>query len=185
MPGRARHSATASAADRPKPGTREAPRAEEFAQFLLGLRRRCGPLPRAHAKRHQFQATPGRELRIVRLQRPGCDVARVRERRLPCGRPLAVEPRGVGGGRLITTCPDLAGGWTLPLDFFRSERLRPSMKLKSRRKISPRAKARNGRRVTARHRPSFADAAKRVAGMIEGDYYLSSREGFGPTKISD
>jgi hypothetical protein len=58
------------------------------------------------------------------------------------------------------------------------------MKLKTRRTASSRAKARNGRRVSSKRQPSFADAAKRVAGMIEGDYYLSSREGFGPTKVS-
>ncbi len=58
------------------------------------------------------------------------------------------------------------------------------MKLQTRRSVSSRAKARNGRRVSSKHQPSFADAAKRVAGMIEGDYHLSSREGFGPTKVS-
>jgi len=58
------------------------------------------------------------------------------------------------------------------------------VKIKTRRSVSSRAKARNGRRVSAPRQPSFADAAKRVAGMIEGDYYLSSREGFGPTKVS-
>ena len=58
------------------------------------------------------------------------------------------------------------------------------MKSKTRGTVSTRAKARNGRRAPAKRQPSFADAAKRVAGMIEGDYYLSSREGFGPTKVS-
>jgi hypothetical protein len=58
------------------------------------------------------------------------------------------------------------------------------VKLKTRRTTSSRAKARNGRRAPSKRQPSFADAAKRVAGMIEGDYYLSSREGFGPTKVS-
>jgi hypothetical protein len=33
--------------------------------------------------------------------------------------------------------------------------------------------------MSAPRLPSFANAAKRVAGMMEGDYYLSSREGFG------
>jgi hypothetical protein len=55
-----------------------------------------------------------------------------------------------------------------------------STKLKTRRAVSPRAKARNGRRVSASRLPSFADAAKRVAGMMEGAPDLSSREGFGP-----
>ena len=58
------------------------------------------------------------------------------------------------------------------------------MKLKTRSSVPTRAKARNGRRVSASPLPKFSDAAKRVAGMIEGDYYLSSREGFGPTKVS-
>ncbi|MBI2517374.1 MAG: hypothetical protein HYV95_10720 [Opitutae bacterium] len=58
------------------------------------------------------------------------------------------------------------------------------MKLKSHRIVSPRAKARNGRRAPSKRLPSFAEAAKRVAGMMEGDYHLSSREGFGPTKLS-
>lgn len=57
------------------------------------------------------------------------------------------------------------------------------MKPKS-RTVSHRAKARNGRRAPANRLPSFGEAAKRVAGMIEGDYYLSSREGLGPTKLS-
>ena len=54
------------------------------------------------------------------------------------------------------------------------------MNLKTRNSVSSRAKARNSRRVSARRQPSFADAAKRVAGMIEGTPNLSSREGFGP-----
>lgn len=56
------------------------------------------------------------------------------------------------------------------------------MKPKSRGTVSPRAKARNGRRAPATL-PKFSDAVKRVAGMIEGEPDLSSREGFGPTKV--
>jgi hypothetical protein len=80
-----------------------------------------------------------------------------------------------------------AGGLALQgtrLDFAAKRRLLGGMKPKSRGTVSPRAKARNGRRAPSKRQPSFADAAKRVAGMIEGDYYLSSREGFGPTKVS-
>lgn len=53
------------------------------------------------------------------------------------------------------------------------------MKLQTRRTVSPRAKARNGRRVPTSRLPKFSDAVKRVAGMIEGEPDLSSREGFG------
>jgi hypothetical protein len=69
------------------------------------------------------------------------------------------------------------------LDFATTRWLLAGMKLKTRRTVSPRAKARNGRRAPSKRQPSFADAAKRVAGMIEGDYYLSSREGFGPREV--
>ena len=60
-----------------------------------------------------------------------------------------------------------------------THRLR-AMKPATRRSVQPRAKGRNGRRVSAQRLPSFADAVKRVAGMIEGAPDLSSREGFGP-----
>jgi hypothetical protein len=56
------------------------------------------------------------------------------------------------------------------------------MKLKTRRSVSLRAKARNERRAP-RGLPKFSDAVKRVAGMIEGTPDLSSREGFGPTTL--
>jgi hypothetical protein len=54
------------------------------------------------------------------------------------------------------------------------------MKLKTRSSVPPRAKARNGRRVPASRLPSFADAVKRLSGIMEGEPDLSSREGFGP-----
>ena len=37
----------------------------------------------------------------------------------------------------------------------------------------------NGRRVSAPRLPSFADAVKRLSGIMEGEPDLSSREGFG------
>ncbi len=58
------------------------------------------------------------------------------------------------------------------------------MKLKTRRTASSRAKARNGRRVSASSLPRFRDVIKSVSGIMEGPPDLSSREGFGPTKIS-
>lgn len=54
------------------------------------------------------------------------------------------------------------------------------MKSPTRRSVSSRAKARNSRPLTAPRQPSFATAAKRGAGMTEGTFDLSSREGFGP-----
>ena len=54
------------------------------------------------------------------------------------------------------------------------------MKLKTRRSAPARAKARNRRRLSAQHLPSFADAVKRLSGIMEGAPTLSSREGFGP-----
>ncbi len=56
------------------------------------------------------------------------------------------------------------------------------MKLKTRRTATSRAKVRKVRRAPATL-PKFSDAVKRVAGMIEGEPDLSSREGFGPTKV--
>ena len=54
------------------------------------------------------------------------------------------------------------------------------MKSTTRRSAPSRAKARNGRRVSAQRLPSFADAVKRLSGIMEGSPDLSSREGFGP-----
>jgi hypothetical protein len=54
------------------------------------------------------------------------------------------------------------------------------MKPTTRRTTAPRAKARNGRRVSPQRLPSFADAVKRLSGIMEGAPDLSSREGFGP-----
>ena len=70
------------------------------------------------------------------------------------------------------------------LDFAPAEWLLSDVKTKTRSSVPSRAKARNGLRAPSKRQPSFAEAAKRVAGMVEGDYYLSSREGFGPTKVS-
>ena len=70
------------------------------------------------------------------------------------------------------------------LTFAEGRWLFADMKVKSRHTVSSRAKARNGRRVSTSRLPSFADAVKRLSGIMEGAPDLSSREGFGPTKVS-
>ena len=54
------------------------------------------------------------------------------------------------------------------------------MKLKIRQPLRSTIKAKRVARGTRAHLPSFAEAAKRVAGMMEGSFDLSMREGFGP-----
>lgn len=99
--------------------------------------------------------------------------------------------RAVSGGEGLTALPepDAAGmpgrslGKGRPLDFATNEWLLAGVKTKTHSSVSSRAKARNGRRAPATRLPKFSDAVKRVAGMIEGEPDLSSREGFGPTKV--
>jgi hypothetical protein len=70
------------------------------------------------------------------------------------------------------------------LDFTDLRWLFAGMKVKTRRASSSRAKARNGRRVSAANLPRFRDVIKSLSGIMEGPPDLSSREGFGPTKVS-
>ena len=70
------------------------------------------------------------------------------------------------------------------LDFATREWLFPGMKFQTRRTVPSRAKARNGRRVSANNLPRFRDVLKSLSGIMEGPPDLSSREGFGPSKLS-
>jgi hypothetical protein len=70
------------------------------------------------------------------------------------------------------------------LDFGPDQWLVFFVKTKTRHSVSPRAKARNGRRVSTSSLPRFRDVLKSLSGIMEGPPDLSSREGFGPTKIS-
>ncbi len=57
------------------------------------------------------------------------------------------------------------------------------MKLRTRRSRTPKAGLRNGHRVIVSRAPSFADAVKRLSGIMDGASDLSTREGFG-SKVS-
>ena len=100
--------------------------------------------------------------------------------------------RAVSGGEGLTALPepDAAGmpgrslGKGRPLDFATNEWLLAGVKTKTRSSVSSRAKARNGRRAPASSLPRFRDVIKSVSGIMEGPPDLSSREGFGPTKLS-
>ncbi len=54
------------------------------------------------------------------------------------------------------------------------------MKLKTRQPLRSPVKAKRRARGTRNRLPSFADAVKRLSGIMEGAPDLSSREGFGP-----
>jgi len=90
-----------------------------------------------------------------------------------------IAPRCVGLEAGLSVL-QASGGLTSPPPQW----LLADMKLKSRLTVSSRAKARNGRRTSSPHLPKFSDVVKRLSGIMEGTPDLSSREGFGPTKVS-